>query len=416
MTKKINFLLESFILDLHTHGGIFIGAHETRHGPEHPMYVDLRVCMENQKLMTKLSDLFLDFFYKEEIDTSTYLGEEEIDTFCGVPSGSLHLASVLAYRTRKSVTILRDTEKETFCGVKKKIPKHICLVEDIVSSGMSLNNVARKIKKSFPKIRITSVCFLQKFDFVVEYIPCFYSITDMKTVLSIMEKHDLISARVAYPLYRFFSPLPLPRIFSKQHKKLRDTICTKESKIIVALDIPNWTDAQKYIHLLGAHVCGFKFHFDLCTGIDYEELQNLSSKYNFMIFRDRKYGDVAHVNQMIQNNIPIPDMIHIVHGFIDFDNMDESYLVVLEMSENNLLSGPDYRNEILSRTKNEPNVIGYIAQHHWWNSDKICVTPGIKNPEDICTIEGLAIIGRSILHSENPLKKLLEFESMFQEK
>jgi len=465
--KDIDSKIENFILDLHSCGGIRTNEekYKTRNDGDHPIYIDMRVCMDDPELMKNLSDIFI-----AELKNLKEL--KYISAFCGVPSGSLHLASVLAYQTNKSIIIPRDKPKvvsfdgvpmETNFFVIIKNPGCICLVEDVVTTGKSVHKIYKKIKKDNPTIDVAVLCFLTKRK-ITKGGTSICSITSMRFLLEVLEKHRLVSSRKAYEIYRFFSPDKEPSFpisvkerstllegeRSSPPKKegddqnppppsntgihspillgglrylnneiLQNAVISKKSKIIIALDVADWVEAKRYIHLLGRYVCGFKFHFDVCLGVDYKELMNLSEIYDFVILRDRKYGDVAHINTIIDHNIDIPNIINIVHGFVDFDKLDShgSYLVVLEMSESNLLSGPEYRNKVLSMTKNKDNIIGYISQHKWWSTTgKFCVTPGIKNSEDVIRAEGLVIIGRMILNDDDPLEKLMKMNNLIYSK
>ena len=168
--------------------------------------------------------------------------------------------------------------------------------------------------------------------------------------------------------------------------------------------------------MLSPYVCGFKFHFDICRDVDFKELHKLSLDCEFVILRDRKYGDVQHINQLIEFGLPyfLNDMIQIVHGFIDMSYFVENniaILVVLEMSESNILSDVKYRTHVLESTKSMKNVIGYIGQHKWNDNDKVLVTPGIKTIKDTAIVqnEGLVILGRAILEADDPVKTLIQF-------
>ncbi len=414
-------LLEPFVVRLFKAGGIRIGGeYPTRHGPKHPIYIDMRVCMQDVDLIKLLADLYL-----------TCLKHHGIKTFCCVPMGSVYLTSILAYRSNTTMIIPRPTGD--FCGSPENPQaEDVCIVEDIVTTGTSLRRIRCQLDQKYrqkisPTVewRIYSICFLQYYDSYEHQ--GHFNITNLDKVMDILEKNHLITTDEAHRVYRFFNPLVKletdPDVVEEKKPlslRLYDFKLAKESRVIVALDVPRWDIAKEWISKLHPYVIGFKFHFDILTDVNYHELAHLSSKYTFEILRDRKYGDVSHINRKIQDviNPEILGVIDIFHGFVDLENLTGPSIIVLELSDRESpLNNIDYRQRVLDRSKNQ-NIIGYVSQHKWWtDSVKICFTPGVKTMEDVQRKKeqgaDIIIVGRMILESEDPVKMCQDISNIF---
>jgi orotate phosphoribosyltransferase len=421
-------LLEPFVVRLFKAGGIKIGGeYPTRHGPKHPIYIDMRVCMEDADLIKLLADIYL-----------SRLEYHGIQTFCCVPLGSVYLTSILAYRSNASIIIPRSNGE--FCGKpQNQNANDVCIVEDIVTTGKSLRNVQEQLEQKYRQQiepcyewRIYSICFLQYYN---DYEHQGHmNVTTLDEVITILEKNRLVTADEAYNVYRFFHPLEklmtdpliigLERPLSISSSDFKNGVVVdsgispdiefgKKSRVIVALDVSTWDEAKKWIYKLHSYVLGFKFHFDVLLDVDYTELHQLSLKYNFEILRDRKYGDISYINQQISSAL-MPGMINIYHGFVNLENLTEPSIVVLELSENCPLNNVDYRRHVIEKSNN-PNIIGFVSQHKWWVSSRICFTPGVKTMEDVQKKKkqgaNVIIVGRMVLESEDPAKTCQEISS-----
>ena len=414
-------LLEPFVVRLFNAGGIKIGEeYPTRNGPKHPIYIDMRVCMENVNLIKLLADLYLS-------KINHYLADSNYTTFCCVPMGSVYLASILAYRTNSSMMIPRSNGH--FCGSPfNSHADNVWIVEDIVTTGTSLKNIKNQIEKEYPRSEewyIGSICFLQYYNSYNSQNH--FNVTNLDKVMAILEKNHLVTTDEAHRVYRFFHPLAewthTLKILAENPLKLHNLKLIKKSCVIVALDVPRWDIAKQWIHKLYPYVIGFKFHFDILTDIDLAELFHLSCENNFEILRDRKYGDVSHINRKIQDaiNPEIPNVINIFHGFVNLENLTKPAIVVLELSDGDScpLNNIDYRQQVMKKSTNT-NIIGYVSQHKWWSDHKICFTPGVKTMKDVHSKKeqgaDIIIVGRMVLESDDPVKACQEISQILSEK
>ena len=183
-------ILDSFIIELYKMGGINIGMHTTRNAGEHPIYINLRICMAYPKLLEQLVLLYIDMIDKiVGNELSNYI-------FSSVPYGTLHLTSVLAYKARCPVVIPRDgyLYGERFRG---PCYNHI-LIEDIVTTGGSVNNVLDNMKgKGYYDNKVFA--FLSYYD-----IEDINTITNITHVIYTLEKQNLITSNKALDILNFF--------------------------------------------------------------------------------------------------------------------------------------------------------------------------------------------------------------------
>ncbi len=410
-------LLEPFVVRLFKAGGIKVGGeYPTRHGPKHPIYIDMRVCMQDVELIKLLADLYLNI-----------LKHSGIKTFCCVPMGSVYLTSILAYRSNTPIIIPRSNGN--FCGEPEDPNANdVCIVEDIVTTGTSLRDVQHQLKQKYrqktnPNVewRIYSICFLQYYNSRNDQGDI--QVTTLDKVMAILERNRLITTDEAHKVYRFFNPLvpmttdgPVMNEKNPGGIKLHNYKLIKKSCVVIALDVESWNMAKEWIFKLHPYVIGFKFHFDICRDVDHIELYDLSHKYHFEILRDRKYGDVSHINHQIK--ITMTPVIDIYHGFVNLENLTGPTIVVLELSDGDScpLNNIDYRNQVMKKATN-PNIIGYVSQHKWWRDYRICFTPGVKTMEDVRQKKkqgaDVIIVGRMVLESEDPMKTCQEISSIF---
>ena len=376
-------ILDNFIISLYSIGGIKFGQYPTRNNNTHPLYIDLRVCMSYPKIMNMLVDLY-----------SNSLGTN-VTCICSVPYGSTHLASCIAYKNNKKIIIPR--KNGTLCG-KLENDETICFIEDIITTGKSVFNIVGIVDPDniFPNV----LCFLSYYNH--ENV---HSITSLEYILDLLESKNVINSDMNFMINRFFKPVKYQQ---------NNIFPVKNSNLIVALDVDTWDEAKKYIIDLAEYVTAFKFHFDLIDDIDFEELKELHIKYNFAILNDRKYADVPHINQKLNDKIDIPYVFNIVHAISGFNSFPKGpVIIVLEMSNYNTLITSDYRKKVIEHTKDMDNVIGYVSQHKWWDNNKLCFTPGIKNEKDVIDAKDrgtdMIIVGRSIINAVLPNEQAKSF-------
>ena len=296
----------------------------------------------------------------------------------------------------------------------------VSLIEDIITTGKSADNVKRVLNEQGLNV-IQTICFLAYFP---KKCPNVTYLTSLERVLNVLSPY--ISKNTRFNILQSFR-FRAPTCLTLYPPHLREYVAKKKSQLIIALD-DTWDKVKKLIPLLAPYVCAFKFHYDILyqTGYgDFEprKLMAFAKQYHFLVIRDRKYGDVAKTNKLISGPTGRNQHINIVHMISGTSALPKGpVIVVLDMSTADNLFTPDYINSVICQTKHLPNVLGYVSQHKWWNVDsKLCFTPGItldkqrvetRTAQIYSTPENkrkdgadLFIVGSAIVKSDDPVSE-----------
>jgi len=96
----------------------------------------------------------------------------------------------------------------------------------------------------------------------------------------------------------------------------------KQSNLCLSADVTNARELLALADAIGPSIVIFKTHYDLVAGWDYHpktgtgaKLSALARKYGFLIFEDRKFGDIGHTVQLqyTAGTARIIDWAHIVN-------------------------------------------------------------------------------------------------------
>jgi orotate phosphoribosyltransferase len=218
------------------------------------------------------SDIYIDFrkapshpfLWKQLVElVAEKINKLDFDYICGVPHGAVPLATALAQRLQMPLLMLR--KKAKIHGTKQMIEgeykhgKPVLLIEDVVTTGKSLND-AKKV--------------LEENKLVVNDTFCLFNRSD-REINSLFNFQDL-------------------NITSTD--RLRKIIQQKRTRLVFAADI---SDPDKLLEILqgvAPHICMVKLHLDLINNIPpdfYDRILALSRKFNFLIMDDRKYVDIG---------------------------------------------------------------------------------------------------------------------------
>ena len=155
--------LKDIILELESMGAIKFGDYVLKSGIKSPVYFDLRVMVEKPKLVTAIADIMWKTYAK---------AASKPDLLCGVPYTALPLATLISV-SQDIPSIIKRKEKKMY-GTKKMLEgkfeegQNCLIIEDVVSSGMSVLETAEELKKE--KLEITDVVvFLDREQGVFEF-------------------------------------------------------------------------------------------------------------------------------------------------------------------------------------------------------------------------------------------------------
>ena len=124
-------------------GAIKFGTFKLTSGRISPYYIDLRIVPSFPDAFQRVCDLYIKLLEKE-------LGAENFERIAGIPTAGMPFAAVIAYHLKKPFVYIRPKMK--FHGRERRIEgiimpgNRILLVDDLVTTGLSLRKAAENIR------------------------------------------------------------------------------------------------------------------------------------------------------------------------------------------------------------------------------------------------------------------------------
>ena len=124
-------------------GAIKFGTFKLTSGRISPYYIDLRIIPSFPDAFQKVCDLYIKLLEKD-------LGVENFDRIAGIPTAGMPFASVIAYHLKKPFIYIRSKVK--LHGRERRIEgvimpgNRVLLVDDLVTTGLSLRKAAKNIR------------------------------------------------------------------------------------------------------------------------------------------------------------------------------------------------------------------------------------------------------------------------------
>lgn len=166
--------------------------------------------------------------------------------------------------------------------------------------------------------------------------------------------------------------------------KLLKLMDEKQTNLIFAADVTNVSNFLKLVKKVGKHIAVLKTHADMIESFSREtakEIEKIAEEETFMIFEDRKFGDIGGVvmQQYAGGNIRIADWAHFVTvhavpgpGIIDSlgkvieerqtNENPRGILVLAQMSTKDTFATGKYTEKAVKIAKKEPRfVAGFIG-------------------------------------------------------
>jgi len=443
---------ESLVLRLFDLGVLQFGSFKLKSGLESSFYLDFRRIISYPDLVTDISQRLWNLISKENFDH-----------ICGVPYAALSLAASMSVLGNKPLIIKRKEVKTH--GTKKSIEgvfhagQSCLLVEDVISSGISLKEAIESLEQEGLKIKhLVAICdrmqggvkSLQRHGYEV------HCLLSMQEILDILMKHNKISVAhyeatlefihthqvtfeelmqsktVVFPNYEEV----LQQSIHPKTKQLVEWMLEKKSNVCCAADVPTAAELLVLAEKIGPDIVALKIHAD--TLVDFSDdfvkkLKEIAQKHKFLIFEDRKIGDIGSVAQQqllagVHKIAHWADLVtvHAVAGSSSVKALKDAgksqqcgIVLVCEMSTEDTLTQKEYINSALSIADTFKDVIvGVVAQHHRpVFTGQLLFTPGIhleisgdgmgqsyNSPESAVLERGvdLMIVGRGIYKAENP--------------
>ncbi len=278
--------------------------------------------------------------------------------------------------------------------------------------------------------------------------------------------HKMVKEKLRRMLGGRDLPLPIPFMSAgvselKLHpirNRLEAIMKEKKTNLCFAADFTKKQELLEWVNTIGPYICILKTHIDILEDFTPEvitELKRLSKQHNFLIFEDRKFGDIGKTfeRQLYGGIYKIGDWADIIniHGvsaegmlqYLDASCRDKSgdncrsigVLIVSEMSSSGNLITPEYTRQTLEIARKYSNqVLGFICQKQFAETYEdtrfLYMTPGVKIPEsgnsmkvvdqryrnpgeaierDGCDI---IIVGSGIYSHDDPIKITLVYQRL----
>ncbi|XP_033752120.1 uridine 5'-monophosphate synthase-like [Pecten maximus] len=459
--------LDNFIVKLFEIEAIKFGTFKLKSGIESPVYFDLRVIVSFPDVMNQVSALMWETIEKTGC---------KFKSICGVPYTALPIATCICVQNNFPMLIRRKEAKDY--GTRRMIEGRyedgdVCLiVEDVVTSGSSVRETAESLQNE--KIKVTDAIVLldreQGGKVALERKGIkLYSVITLSQVLSTLERLNRLDSDTVNRTNRFIQdnrfdgPVDaskagngstVPKVMSHKERgvkcshplvrSLYSIMAQKETNLCVSVDCSSSQELLQMADKVGPHVCLVKTHIDMLEDFTTDitdQLQRLADKHNFLIFEDRKFGDIgktvctqyqggmykisswAHIT----NAHPVPGP-GIVSALAEVGKpLGRGCLMVAEMSSaGNLATGEYTKAAVKMAEGNKDFVIGYISQSRLsTDPDFVHMTPGVKiqmggdslgqryvSPQTAVTERGadVIIVGRGITGASDPLGAAKEYK------
>ena len=391
-----------------------IGKFTLKSGVKSPYYLDLRNLISSSSVINKICNY---------INTIEYISCDQYQRIGGVPYGAIPIATALSLFNKIPMVMIRKEAKKY--GTKKLVEgiykqnDSMLLIEDVITSGLSLLETIDKIESEGIRIGMIIVLVDRQSGGLELLRSKGYNIRALFTVsdiIKILYSRNLISKETLLYIDGFKSShlnqieqsnqieqiTPLLELSESPIKRrLVDIMNQKKTNLCFAADFTKSTELLSYADKIGPYICILKTHIDILEDFTSDvvtELKRLSRKHNFLLFEDRKFGDIGKTfeRQLYGGIYKIGEWADIVniHG-ISADGMLQylekrnnnhnkpAILIVSEMSSRGNLITSDYTQRTLEIARKYSNqVLGFITQVAFGEQqDKqhfMYMTPGVK--------------------------------------
>lgn len=335
----------------------------------------------------------------------------DFDLICGVPTGAIPLASIIALRTRKPLIMCRSEPKKH--GLSKMVEgvyergDRVLLVEDVVTTGFSLLCIADILRQEGLKVK-DAICLLNRGKY---------------------PRVTGIECRSLFRLSELVKEDEMKVDHNTKTKLLLQYIEDKRTRVCFSADISDPEELLKLLDKVGPHICMVKLHYDTLENISDTfsyRLYNLMTKHKFMLFEDRKLFDIGSVVGKQFETIRgtyCPDFVTSFlsdqKGIKNLISKGAKLFLIAQMSSVEL--DPLYTRRVVEFAR-ENSVCGIIAQERLCD-DVLHLVPGVhlsnlgdklgqvyRTPEDVKDFADVIIIGRGIYEAKDPVAAVIEYK------
>jgi len=447
--------MDSLIIDLYDKKCIKFGNFRLKSGLCSPIYIDLKEVVGHPYILNKICELII-----------TKIRSLEYDAICGVPYGGIPYASIICNKIQKPLVILRKEKKgygsKKLCEGVLYDKMKLLLLEDTMSTGSSVIETIKKIKKSYKELIIDTIILIcdRRGTHACKELNTLniHSIFNIHDIINTLLVNDKITDEIFNGVYNFmYNSNTLQIKFSLKNintnnnviKRLITIIKEKKTNLVFSADIHDFFKLVKIVSKIGKHICILKIHCDIIENFNLEKatiLKKLAEEQQFLIFEDRKFTDIGNtfINQYTQGSFKISEWADIITInttnsalFSTFANhnkdLNKAILPVCDMSNESLSAFELHNrknkiNKLVDEYKD--HIIGIVTQKredYMINSNIFYFTPGVniisktddsdqryRTPQKAILVDNcdLIIVGRGIYSSEDIYETARQYKAI----
>jgi uridine monophosphate synthetase len=331
-----------------------------KHAGDSKVYFDMRQLIRYPEIFAETVALL-----------TKYIGTP--DVICGAGGISESLAANIALGSGIPQMIVREIVKTR--GTERDIIgfsenyKHILIIDDVLTTGSTLQNIVIRIRK-YTSANISILVLINRSN------PPINKITVDDQIYTI----DYI-----YDLYNFRHLFPADEI-------IKWNMYNKESNLCLSADLYSMSEIVRLVYEIGKHIFAIKLHPELISDFSPEIITKLANAHQLLLIADLKLADVPHiVERQIANVSSYADMVT-AHPF-SYIECKMPLIIIGSMS-----TGHSYDDEMILRLLDKSNVCGVVSQRRL-KTNKLHFTPG-----NMAANTDIFIVGRAIYTSSSPEK------------
>ena len=436
------------IASLYDLGVLQFGQFTLKSGLQSPFYLDFRRIVGRPKILRSISEQLWQL-----------VKEREFEHLCGVPYAALSLGATMSVLFDKPMLVKRKEVKAH--GTKRKVEgiyqagQRCVVIDDVISSGISMIETLEVLEQEGLIIEDVVAIVDRQQGGVQALEAKGYRVHALFTLPQLMQALfdlgkisketyqttlDFIQGnQISFEeLRRKKAQIPpyaevLPDTKHPAGRKLIETIITKQSNLCCSADVATGRELLALAEQVGPEICLLKTHVDGLEDFSPElipALRQIANKHNFLLFEDRKLGDIGHIvqKQLISPPFHIADWadfvtVHAVAGSLGILALKQGgrldrlgLILVAEMSTQDTLTRGEYVQKAIDLAAEHADVVvGIVAQNHRPKAlGQLLFTPGIhlgqsgdglgqkyRSPSEALGFD-VAIVGRGIYQAENP--------------